>query len=49
MQVAVVPLVSDDHVVPVDLSGAPRPLGPGEGALLIGDPLVVEGKHTELT
>ena len=49
VEVAVLPLVGHHHLVPVDLSGAPGSLRPpGIGALLVPDPLVEEGKHTEL-
>ena len=50
VEVAVLPLVGDHHVVPVHLSGAPGSLRPpGVGAGLVSHPLVDEGKHTELT
>ena len=50
VQVAVVPPVGDHLALPAHLSGTPRPLGPpSQGALVVGDPLVGEGKDTELT
>ena len=50
VEVAVLPPVGQHLLLPVDLSGAPRPLGaPGQGALLVSDALVDEGKHTDLT
>ena len=50
VEVAVLPLVGDHHVVPVHLSGAPGSLRPpGVGAGLVSHPLVDKGKHTELT